>query len=158
MWGIRPGRTMTEIRTFYSRCLFCGVWYPAEQHPAGPDIPPNKVLLVIIPCGTMSCRVSNPGEQLLNTNISANSKQSSKIFYGVNSGTIQRPIHGKNMRLKISCHCPFNYFTNLPFPYTLSHQNFPTYRTLSHLPFSPNPGSMIPSTHRWASLTQNLTR
>ncbi len=31
LWGIRPRRTMAELCTFYGRCLFCRVWYPAEQ-------------------------------------------------------------------------------------------------------------------------------
>jgi hypothetical protein len=48
---------------------------PAEQHPAGSNSPLNKVLRGIRPRGTKSCRVSNPAEQHLNSNISANSKQ-----------------------------------------------------------------------------------
>ncbi len=79
---------MAELCTFYSRHLFCGVWYPAEQHPAGSDTSLNKVLRGIRPCGTKSCGVSNPAEQHSKTNISPNSKKNSKIFQGVNSGTI----------------------------------------------------------------------
>jgi hypothetical protein len=77
---IRLLRTMAKLCTFYSRHLFCEVWYPAEQHPAGSDNPLNKVLRGIRPRGTKSCGVSNPAEQHLNTNISPNSKQNSKIF------------------------------------------------------------------------------
>jgi hypothetical protein len=53
---------------------------PAEQHPAGSDTPLNKVLRGIRPPGIKSCGVSNPAEHHLDTNISANSKQNSKIF------------------------------------------------------------------------------
>jgi hypothetical protein len=59
---IRPRRTMTEMCIFYSRGLFCVVWYSAEQRPAGPDTLPNKVLHGIRPSGTKFCRVSHiPG-------------------------------------------------------------------------------------------------
>jgi hypothetical protein len=92
-WVSDPSRTMAELCTFYSRGLFCGVWYPAERHSVGPDTPPNNVLRVIRPRGTKSCGVSNPKEQLLNTNISANQNRIQKYFrvwiwdyvYGVNS-------------------------------------------------------------------------
>ncbi len=53
----------------YSRHLFCRVWYPADQCPAGPDTPPNKVMRGIRPCGTKSCGVSKHREQLLNMNM-----------------------------------------------------------------------------------------
>jgi hypothetical protein len=33
--GIRPRRTMTDMNTFYSKRLFCGVPDPAEQSSAG---------------------------------------------------------------------------------------------------------------------------
>jgi hypothetical protein len=39
------------------------------------DTPQNTVLQGIRPLGTKSCRVSNPGEQTSNANISVNSKQ-----------------------------------------------------------------------------------
>jgi hypothetical protein len=52
-----------------SRTMSCGV-----------DTLPNKVLQGIRHRGTKSCGVSNLGEQLLNTNISSNSKQNSKLF------------------------------------------------------------------------------
>ncbi len=85
--SIRPRRTMTEMCTFHSRRLFCGGWYTEEQRPAGPDTPSNKVLRGIRPRGTKFCRVSNTREQLLNANISTNSKKKQKIFLGVNSRT-----------------------------------------------------------------------
>jgi hypothetical protein len=46
------------------------------------------VLRGLIPRRSKSCGVSNPAEQHSKTNISANSKKNSKIFQGVNSGTI----------------------------------------------------------------------
>ncbi len=78
--GIRPHRTMAELCTFYSRHLFCEVVYLTEQRPAGSDTLLNKVLRGIRPSGTKSCGLSDPMEQHLNLNISANSKQNSKIF------------------------------------------------------------------------------
>ncbi len=48
----------------YSRCLFCVVWYSAEQRPAGPDTLPNKVLRGIRPRGTKFCGELHPREQL----------------------------------------------------------------------------------------------
>jgi hypothetical protein len=76
---IRPCRKMAELCTFYSIHLFCrkscGVSDPAEQSP-----------------------VSNPAEQHLKTNISASSKKNSKIFQGVNSGTIWGRFVEKNQR------------------------------------------------------------
>ncbi len=49
---------MTEICTFYTRHLFCGVF--TEQRPGGPDTPPNKVLWGIRPRKTKFCGVWNP--------------------------------------------------------------------------------------------------
>jgi hypothetical protein len=97
---------MAELCTFYITHLFCGVWYPAEQCPAGSDTPLNKVLRGIIPRRTKSCGVSDPTEQHSKTNISANSKKNSKIFLGVNSGTkwgrsVEKP------EVNFSCYCPF---------------------------------------------------
>ncbi len=108
--GYQTSRTMAELCTFYSRGLFCGVWYPAEQHSAGPDTPPNKVLRGIRPRIIKFCGVSDPREQLLNTNISANQNRIQKYFrvvwiwddvYGVNSW--------KKTRGRKSCACvPLN--------------------------------------------------
>ncbi len=80
---IRPSRTMARLCAFQSRCLFCEVWYPAAQSPAGSDSPPKKVLRGIRPIETKSCGVSSPKEQILNMNISANSKQNSKKMFMV---------------------------------------------------------------------------
>jgi hypothetical protein len=52
-----PLRKIAELCTFSSRHLFCGVWYPTEQSPAGPDTPSNKVL-----CGIRHlARYQTPG-------------------------------------------------------------------------------------------------
>ena len=86
--GIKPRRTRS-----------CGVSDLTELSLAGYQTPQNNgrvvhilyqtlVLRGQIPCRTKSCGVSNPAEQHSNTNISANSKQNSKIFQGVNLGTI----------------------------------------------------------------------
>jgi hypothetical protein len=76
----------------------CRAFYPAEKSPAGYQT-----------CGTKFCGVSNPREQLLNTNISWNSKQNSNIFSGVNLGTIWGRFVEKNLRSIISCYCPCKY-------------------------------------------------
>jgi hypothetical protein len=80
LWGIRTCITRS-----------CGVPDPTELSLAGYQTPQNNgrvvyillqtlVLRVLIPRRTKSYGVSNPAEQQLNTNISANSKQNSKIF------------------------------------------------------------------------------
>ncbi len=109
LWGIRPCGTKS-----------CGVSEPAEQWQScvhfvagacsvGSDTPPNKVLQGIRPCETKFCWVLNTGEQLLNTNISANLKHNSLIFQGVNFGdySIWGRFVKKKQRQKISCYCPF---------------------------------------------------
>ncbi len=98
--GIRPRRTMAELCTFYSIHLFCGVRYPAEQCPAGPDTPLNKVLQGIRPRGTKSCGVSNPMEQHLKTNISANSKKELKNILGCEFGDYMGSIRRKKPEVK----------------------------------------------------------
>ncbi len=104
-------RTMAELWTFYSMHLFCGVRYPAEQCPAGSDTLLNKIRRGIRPCGTKSCRESNSAEQHWKTNVSANSKKNSKIFY---SRVCIRGLYGvdswKKPEVKISCYCPFNTY------------------------------------------------
>ncbi len=64
------------------------VHFIADACSAGLDTQPKKVLPGVRPWITKFCGLSNPGEHLLNTNISTNSKQNSKIFQRVNSGTI----------------------------------------------------------------------
>jgi hypothetical protein len=79
--GYQTPQNDGRVVYIYSRHLFCAAWYPTEQRPAGPDTLPNKILQSIRPRGTRSCRVSNPMEQLINTNISANLKQNKNVVH-----------------------------------------------------------------------------
>jgi hypothetical protein len=83
LWCIRPSGTKSNGRFVCIHFVADTCLYPAEQSHVKPDTL------------TKSCRVSgpkeqslvwipNPREQISNTNISANSKQNSKIFKGVN--------------------------------------------------------------------------
>jgi hypothetical protein len=61
--------------------------------------------------GTKSCGVSNPAEQHSKTNISPNSKKKSKIFQGVNSGTIwgrfMEKTRGQKSRATVPLKVPY---------------------------------------------------
>jgi hypothetical protein len=71
------------------------------------SLPPKQISAGIIPLKTNFSGVSDPGEQLLNLNVSANGKPNSKI--------IQRFILGlftKKQRPKISCYLSFKTSQN----------------------------------------------
>ncbi len=131
--GIRPRRTKScgvsdpaepslagyqtpqnNDRDVYIRRLFCGVWYYAEQCPAGLILRLTKSCGVSHPTEKSSAGYHTPGNNFKYEYFRKFATEFTNIL-GCEFGNYMSSIHGKSWRQKISCYCPFKGFTGLNF-------------------------------------------